>query len=472
MNNGQSGITVRRESCGAWMIDLWPHQEVLKAKYYNELKYGYKHVLIQAATGFGKTAVATSIIRDLHTRGDVCAFVVPRKALIIQMAASLKDAGIDYGFVASGYPSHPYKRAYICSALTLVNKLDSIKPKYVFIDEAHIGAVAVNNIIEHYKALGAYIVLLSATPKRLDGKGLGMWAQRMVCGNSTRWLIDNGYLSDYKLYAPSSPDLTGVKTSMGDYVKNQLSAVMEADNVLIGDAIEHYKKLCGGKRAAVFCTSVRHSEQVAKAFTEAGIPAAHMDGETPDVERASIIKRFADGDIKVICNVEILTTGFDLAMHAGRDVTVEAIIMLRPTQSLALYLQIIGRGLRRKPEPCIILDHAGNTMRHGLPCEDREWTLEDSKKGKRGEMEQAIRVRECHSCYMPHKPAPRCPNCGFIYEVAGREITQIAGELREIVTRLNKTDMTTADMDKETTLLMAREVGYPSFLNMVRILLL
>jgi superfamily II DNA or RNA helicase len=163
-----------------------------------------------------------------------------------------------------------------------------------------------------------------------------------------------------------------------------------------------------------------------------------MDGETPKDERRRIIRAFARREILILCNVEICTTGFDLASASGMDVTVEGIIDLRPTKSLALQLQKWGRGLRKKDYPAIILDHVNNSFKpdgtpnHGLPDDEREWSLADEKRSKRDKVEKADGLAICPKCFCHHAPKPVCPNCGHTYEVKGRVIEQVEGELLEV----------------------------------------
>lgn len=394
-----------------------------------------KSVLIQLCTGGGKTALAASMVKAALGKGKSIMFCVHRKDLIKQTAKAFNDFDIDYSFIAAGYTTNPYAKAHIASIDTLRNRLrQSPVPDLVFIDECHLaGSKSWSRIINYYKEKGAWIIGLSATPTRLDGVGLGIHFDQMVQGPTMRWLIDNNYLSDYRMFAPSVPDLTGIKTRMGDYSKGELSDRMCTETKLIGDAIRHYREHAPGSRAIVYCVSRKHSEYVTEQFKDAGIAAHHIDGETPMVERGRIIRAFADGEIKVLSNVSLITTGFDLASQVGRDVVVETIIDLAPTQSLSLYLQKIGRGLRMKDKPAVLLDHAGNVQRHGMPCEERMWSLYDNARLKGDEDdERAVPVRRCPSCYFCHSPAKSCPSCGHLYKVQYREIKEEDGDLVEI----------------------------------------
>jgi superfamily II DNA or RNA helicase len=267
---------------------------------------------------------------------------------------------------------------------------------------------------------------LSATPQRLDGKGLDDCYRSMVVGPSVSWLIQNKYLVPYRAFAPNTPDMTGVHTRMGDYNKAEVEGLMDRPTIT-GDAIREYSKRALGRRAVVFCISIAHSQHVAESFRAAGIIAVHLDGNTPKPERKSVIAAFKRNEIQVLCNVDLFGEGFDLP-------ALEVCIMLRPTESLALYLQQVGRALRTSEGKthALILDHAGNVMRHGLPDDDREWSLEGRKKADREPGEREEPIKQCEKCFHVHAPAPKCPNCGFVYEVTGREVAHVDGELQEL----------------------------------------
>lgn len=287
----------------------------------------------------------------------------------------------------------------------------------------HVTAGSWSKIFKAYAK--SFHVGLTATPQRLDGAGLRPPFMEMVNGPSMSKLIEEGFLVPYKLYAPSQISVSGVHTQMGDFQKAELARVADRP-AITGDAIKHYQRLAAGKRAVVFCVSVEHSKHVVGQFNQAGIVAAHVDGETPVEERDMAIRRFRDGEIKVLSNVELFGEGFDLP-------ALEVAILLRPTQSLGLYLQQVGRALRPSPgkQYAIILDHAGNCERHGLPDEDREWSLDgrDVRRGAGG----GISVKVCPRCFAAQAPgSEKCKYCGKEFEVAGRSIEEREGTLVEV----------------------------------------
>lgn len=393
----------------------------------------HQSILIQSPTGSGKTALAAKMLGTAAQKGFPSLFNVHRQELIDQSAETFERVGIPYGIIAPGYKPNPLVPVQICSIPTLKNRLDKLPfvPRFMLWDEAHhIAAAGWTATKNHFP--GVKHVGLSATPERLDGKGLESHFTHMVMGPTVRWLMDNidpatglSYLCQYRAFAPTMPDLNGVHTKMGDFVKDELLGVMDK-NTITGDAIKEYLRLASGKRAVAFCISVEHSQHVAQQFREAGIISWHLDGSTDKRERRQAIQAFKAGDIKVLCNVDLFGEGFDLP-------ALEVSILLRPTKSLGLHLQQIGRCLRQKPEKALILDHAGNLRRHGLPDEEREWKLTGRIIKKRNNEDEAdIRTRQCPRCYAMHSPAKQCPECGYLYIVQSRYVERIDGELSEI----------------------------------------
>lgn len=380
------------------------------------------------APGGGKTVVAAYMAKGVQDKGKRAIFACHRDAILNQTAKTFDQFGIDYGYIAAGYPESD-KSVYVASIDTLRKRVT--ETDMLVVDEAHgSGAKTWNDIIQHYRDAGAYVIGLSGSPCRLDGKPLRSAFECMVMGPQPRWLIDNKYLSEYKAYAAKRYDLSGLLTRDGDYLQAELDERFNRPSI-IGDAVDTWRQYADGLRTVSYAFSIKHSHAVVEGFNSAGVPAAHMDGNTPKKEQRRIIEDFADGKIKVLSSVEILTTGFDLSAQVGRDVPIEAVSLLRPTQSLALAVQMMGRGLRYKPYPAVILDHAGVIATHGLPCQDREWSLDGhapNKKAAGGVIATCI----CQECFAVFRPSYACPYCSAIREIDGRKIDIKEGELAEI----------------------------------------
>jgi DNA repair protein RadD len=297
-------------------------------------------------------------------------------------------------------------------------------------------------IIERFP--NALIVGLSATPERLDGRGLDDIFGALVPGPAVRWLMDEGYLADYRAWSHAPPDLSSIKRRGADFDPAALATKM-TDAHLVGDAVDHYLRICPGERAVSFCVNVEHANAVRDAFLAAGVTSASLFGESPKEERRRVLAAFRAGEVQVLTSVDLFGEGFDLP-------EVAVAILQRPTESLGLYLQQVGRVLRpvyaegypletqeqrlaaiaAGPKPhAYILDHAGNLARHGLPDDEREWKLEGRKKGSAKSSGPGAKV--CGYCFGSNPQGTKiCRYCNKVFILTPREIEQIDGELKEI----------------------------------------
>ena len=391
----------------------------------SQIRTGRQAVLMVAPTGAGKTALAAFMLGTAAERGRRCWFNVHRRELVTQSSRTFDKVGIDHGIIAAGFTANPRARVQIAGIQTLARRLDQVAPPNMIVwDECHhIASDSWASIFSRYP--DAVHIGLTATPCRLDGRGLGDWFGAMVEGPTTRLLIDQGFLSPYKIYAPSTPDMSGVHTRGGDFIGTEAADRMDKPSIT-GDAIAHYRKLADGKRAIVFAANIEHSRHVVAQFNAAGYAAAHVDGTTDRPVRDGILRDFEAGRIKIVSNVDLFGEGFDAP-------AIEAVILLRPTQSTSLYLQMVGRGLRTAEGKthAVILDHAGNALRHGMPDEIREWNLDPKAKAKRNR-DDVPPIKQCPSCYAVHPPAPQCPSCRHEYEIKARALEQRDGELIEL----------------------------------------
>lgn len=404
-------------------FELRDYQSRLIDKCIDSLKSGHKRPLLVLPTGGGKTAIAATLVKRSANKNVKSLFVCHREELLKQTIETYAKVGLTAGIIKSGYDPDYANPLQIASVQTLVNRLDKINPRLIFVDEAHHSTAGQwDRLLKAFPS--AVVIGLTATPCRLDGKPLNMAFDDMVQEITTAELIEQGYLSRYEYYAPSIIDDSKLKMgSNGDYTAESLANMQEADKI-IGDNIDTYLKLCPGKRNIVFAVNRKHGRAICRRYEAAGVAVKFLDGETPTKERNDAVEAFKKGDIKVLVNCELFGEGFDLP-------AVEVVSMLRPTASTSLYLQQVGRGLRvfEGKEKAIILDHANNYMRHGMPDDSREWSLSGGLKKKRSNEESTVKIQRCPECYCVHKPALVCPYCGYVHKADGKLIKEVAGEL-------------------------------------------
>lgn len=408
------------------MLTLRDYQNDMLEQARAHFRQGARRVLLQLATGGGKTAMALSMMAGSAARGQTSHFHVHRKELVKQTSATFSENGLEHGFVAAGWPMNGHARVVLAGVQTLVTRLDQVPPpEFVITDECHhITASTWERIFERYQ--DARHIGLSATPERLDGTGLQKFYDVMVKGPSTGELIRLGYLSPYKYFAPGVPDLVGCRTAAGDFNRKDIGELMNNQKI-IGDVVDHYLRLARGKQGVLFAVNREHSRAMVDALVGEGVKAAHVDGETPDKERDRLDAAFRAGDIEVLSNVDLFGEGYDVP-------GLEYVGLVRPTKSLALFLQQVGRGLRIFPGKlqAVIADHAGNAFQHGMPDDRRMWSLEGRKK-RISASADATPIRQCPTCYMVSYSTVRvCPGCGYEHATVHVPIAHEKGELFEL----------------------------------------
>jgi len=401
---------------------------------------GVKRVLLTSPTASGKTVLFSHIAAGVAAKGKRVVIMAHRDELLRQVSESLSRFDVPHAVMAGGVRGIPRTPVVVASVFTLARRLAHFpRPDLIVVDECHhcAGQTTFSKVIAHFPQ--SLVLGVTATPTRLDGQGLGDVFQQLILGPSTANLTALGYLAPAEIYAPAIlPDLTGIRTRAGDYAQDQLATAMDKPTIT-GDAVAHYRKLADGKAAVAFCCSVKHAEDVAAQFCAAGYRAASVDGRMDKDKRRQIIADLTQGRLQILTSCEIISEGVDVP-H------LECGIMLRPTQSLSLHLQQIGRCLRIYPgkTAAIILDHAGNALRHGLPDDPREWTLAGAeRKGKRDDVPA---LRTCQQCLAIHRPAPKCPRCGHVYEVQSRKVDHVEGELRKLVRDANAAEVASVDL--------------------------
>lgn len=453
------------------MLDYRPYQSAMADGIYNAWK-SHDNVLSVLPTGGGKTVVFSGILANY--RQPSCA-IAHRQELVSQMSIALARCQVPHRIIApdatvrrivqlharelgATYYS-PSAPCAVAGVDTLIRRTSELRRWSESVglwvnDEAH--HVLTENkwgtAVEMFP--NAYGLGVTATPVRADGKGLGRQADgvfdTMIEGPSMRELINDGYLTDYRIFAPlSDVDLSDVPVgSTGDYNPQKLKKAIRRSHV-IGDVVTHYLRICPGKLGVTFASDVETATDIAAKFNAAGVPAEIISAGTPDMKRAEILGRFRRREILMLVNVDLFGEGFDLP-------AIEVVIMARPTESFGLYCQQFGRALRlmldgllpdnrkdrlraiansSKPV-ALIIDHVGNVVRHGLPDAPREWSLDRRPKGKRTMAEDAIPLRNCLNpeCMQVYERVhPECPYCGHHPEPSSRSAPEfVDGDLFEL----------------------------------------
>ena len=375
-----------------------------------------KWVCAVLPTGAGKTLTATEVVRRSQAKGKRVYWTAHRKELVEQASQGFMKAGIPHGLVMVGEKQTDH-RVQVCSIQSLSRRLDSYeRPDLLIMDECHhVKAKTWMDVVERWR--GAFCLGLTATPRRLDGKGLKDVFGGMVVGPSIEELIKAGYLCKFRLF--SRPlDMSGIKVTGGDYNKEQMEKRVREAHIM-GDLMDEYRSR-GGGQMVVFAPTIQYS----KDFVAYNDGAVHVDGKTTRRERGAILNDFKAKRIKILSNVDLFTEGVDIP-------SIEYVGILRPTHSEALFLQMAGRGLRNAEgkNQCIVLDHAGNCGRHGLIDDDREWKLETDKI-KQKTVEASVTI--CTKCFGAYR-GTNCPYCGLERTPAqARKIKEIEGKLVEM----------------------------------------
>ena len=361
-----------------------------------EAVLGADNPVLTLPTGAGKTVCAVEIIR--RHAGPVL-FLAHRRELIAQAAAHLLRYGITAGVIQSGYAEHRNRPVQVASVQTL-SRRTLPAATLIIIDEAHHARAE-----SYLKILDAYDcprIGLTATPARLDGRGLGKIFNTIIVGATARELCDDGTLIAPTVYAAPAPSMSGVAVERGDY--NLTMAAERFDRAKItGDIVAHWRKHASGRRTVVFAINVAHSKHIVERF---GSIAEHLDGSTPHDVRAGILRRLRSGETRVVSNCQVLTEGWDLP-------ALEVAVIARPTASVVLHLQMIGRIMRAADGKAgaLCLDHAGNHHRHGMVTDDRVWSLADDKP-----KQVKSTIRTCPACYLIIPAgATECDGCGYTF---------------------------------------------------------
>lgn len=414
------------------MFKLRDYQQETIGKVYQSIKSGHRSIMIQQPPRTGKTVIMADIARRATAKGNRVLFMVHRQEIVQQVVKTFRADGVDMNLAKIGMVQ------------TITRHVDDLDPpQIIFVDEAHHAlARTYQRVLEAFPK--AYKLLFTATPYRLNGAGFTDIADDLITGNQVGWLIDHHFLAPVDYYAPSQIDASKLRTKRtGEYSEDSIKEAMKPK--IYGNAVKHYLKLAAGKQAIAYTYNVDSAIRLAQAFNSQGITARAVAGSTPKEERKQIIEDYRAGKIKIVTNAELFTEGLDLP-------NVDCVIMLRPTQSLSLYLQFAMRSMNpREGKTAIIIDHVGNVERFGLPTDDREWTLEGREKGKTSSSGATIKsVTVCQMCFASfYRTGGTCPYCGAalgeekkIEVVDDAELKKVTRSRLAIVKRLEQSAAT------------------------------
>ena len=392
---------------------LHDYQNKLVNSARNNLAQGNHSVLLVSPAGSGKSVIIAEIARLATEKNGHVLFMVHRKELIEQITGSFHTNEVQM------------ENTTIMTVGRIVNRLDQLpKPSLIITDETHHSlAKTYRDIYDYYADVPR--LGFTASPWRMSGQGFTDVYESMVEGPQVEWLIDNNFLAPYKYYSVNLINEDKLKkSSTGDYTKNSIDDAI--GGTIYGDVIQNYRKLADGKQAIVYCHSVDFSKEVAEAFRSEGIAAEHADAKTSKVEREKIMSDFRSGELKVLCNVDLISEGFNVP-------DCEVVILLRPTESLVLHIQQSMRSMRYKPgKRAIIIDHVANYLKHGLPDTPRKWTLEErERKGNKKTDSDAIPIKQCPQCMSVMLSSISICECGHEF-IAERNMEVEEAELVEI----------------------------------------
>lgn len=388
------------------MITLRPDQKIVIKELLQKIKEGHRQILVVAPCGFGKAYLIAWL--EQHKK-EQSLITCHRKELKEQHQALMPASHIELPI----------------TAYNMLQRQELGEEKILQVDEAHLAlADTWNSLIQHYKQNNAFIFLYSATPERLDGKPFTDVATTLVQGPSVKWLIDNKFLSPFKYFCPQIPGIDNIT----DAARSSPEAHLEEFNELfqkkgvLGHVVQSYEKFLNNKKVIVYCVNKNHAKEITESFQAAGHAAESIDSDDPKTERSEIMEKFRNGNIKILCNVGILSEGISIN-------DLDGVLLCRPTSSYALFVQQSMRPLRIDPfnnkKTAIIIDFVNNYRRHGLPDEEHEFTLQGTVKKTRTKdinEEGNFQIRYCKSCFQAFKCAPKCPHCGTLYELEPREI--------------------------------------------------
>lgn len=411
-------------------MTLRPYQSDLIADVRGQLGR-HKNVLMQLATGAGKTRIFSEMTLLATNKGNSVWIMVPRNELLRQSSRQLSALGVSHGMIsATSNESRAYS-VHVVSKDTILRRIKAgiilSWPRLLIVDEAHL-SIDQQLLIRDSVPSSTIFIGVTATPERLDGRGLNELYQSIVYGPTMQELIEYGYLSGMKYFR-----IPGLETSdlaskdfSGTEIKADILDAILKQRQIYGNMITHYRKQADGKPCLVFCRSIAASIETADRFNVAGYRFEPIDGNMTAKVRETLIDAVGSGQLHGLTSCELITYGLDVPR-------IQCIIMLRPTLSRALFYQMIGRGLRPSPgkKECVILDHVGNLFEHGHPLLNNEWNFEGRERRKRMKGINPVSLKLCENCYM-YFDGSKCPDCGTVRGLkTPKPLDEVGGTLVE-----------------------------------------
>lgn len=414
---------------------LRPYQENACDRAWRSIMHGERPIVV-SPTGSGKTVCAAELIHRARQEGWRVALMTPRQEILWQTVDTIRAFGYEPGILMGDATCRRYEAVQVVCWPTLVQRSKRSESWFpdaelIIIDEAHLALSRkmLERVLPYYEQ--SKVIGFTATPARTTGHGLGDYFTDLLEIVRIPQLIEEGWLVPGKYYGGAMADMSKVKTTAGDYNQKQ-SSDLNSNRVLVGDVVANWLRLAGDKHSVVFAVDIRHANALAERFQAEGVSVGVVTNGTSDADRMEVIQRFRSREIQVLCNVMVAAYGFDVP-------TIDCVVLARPTKSIPLHLQMLGRGLRPAPgkDHCLVLDHSGNVTRLGMAEDDYEWCLSSANKVQGGTKfdkggERKDKPTTCQQCHHIFRRSPVCPKCGWRIPAPKRDVKTVDADLVEI----------------------------------------
>lgn len=412
------------------MAELRTYQHDAIQSLRRSLSNGGQRPILVSPTGSGKTIMARGVIEGALAKDKRVLFLAPRRELIRQASRTLAD--VDHGIVMAGVEPHtaPVQIASWDTLRSWISreKIDPLPADVLIVDEAHLSLAPTYRklMAEHYSEIP--VVGLTATPARSDGSSLGDWYDDLVEAASVRELIDQGYLVEPVYYAPTKPDLEGLRVVRGDYETRGISNRFDQPNI-VGDVVSNWCRIASDRQTVVFAATVAHARHLRDRFREIGVSCEIIHSQLPLDERQQVLDGVESGEIQVVTNVDVLSYGWD-------SPRMSCAVLARPTKSIVRYMQVVGRVLRPAPgkSDAVVIDHGGVVDELGFVDEDQPWSLQGKERvqERKQRTAKASEAITCGGCGFVYQRQKLCPQCGWQPPAKTKAPEYVDGDLVEV----------------------------------------